>query len=801
MAVALQGNIPTIFAALGATGDLMRRKVIPAVFHLYKHEELPKMFRVIGFSRRDWSDDDFRAFIKGIIEAHQGGPVEGLQPFLELFRFQRGYFEEPRSYKELKAAFDACDKEWGVCSNKLFYFSVAPEYYEMILHDLAKHKLTEPCAPGPPAGGWTHVIVEKPFGMDSKTAKKIDELLGTLFSEDQIYRIDHYLAKEMLQNILAFRFSNNLFELAWGNELIESIHIKLLERIGVESRGPFYDHVGALRDVGQNHLLQMLALITMDAPASFDAASIQRKRAEILQALRILSPEEMKTATFRAQHERYKDIEGVAPDSQTETYFKIRAELAHPKWRSVSIVLESGKRMGEALKEILITFKHPTPCLCPKNQPHHKNEIIIRMEPREEILIEFWSKSLGFSFATEQRMFHYMLREQSAHVPYVEEYAKLLLDCVRGDQTLFISTDEIRAMWRFTDPILEAWKKGLAPLHSYKPDSKDVSEVSKLVERGALSAGGGPAFGGKKEIGVVGLGKMGANIARRLLERGWTVHGYDPNTSVVRNLSNEGVRGASSPVELVEHLPKSSASRRIVWLMVPHASVDDILFGKNGIAQKLSKGDIVIDGGNSYFKDSIVRAKKLAKRGIAFIDIGFSGGPMGAREGGSLMIGGDERSFRKLEPLFVDLARKDGYRFFEGSGAGHFVKMVHNGIEYGMMQAIAEGFSILKKSKYKLDLTRVADVYNKGSVIESRLVGWLKKAFELHGEELSDISGMIGHTGEGAWTVKTAKEMKLKSKVIEEALKFRVKSAKNPDYTGKIISALREQFGGHNVRK
>ena len=784
-------NMPTIFVAFGATGDLMQRKVIPSIFHLYKLGELPKMFRVIGFSRRDWGDIEFQAFIKEVIEKHQGSDVskEALDPFLKLFRFQRGDFEESQTYVELKKTFDACDQEWGTCSNKLFYFSVAPDRYEMILQDIAKHKLAKVCAPGE---GWTHVIVEKPFGLDSKTAKKIDALLGKLFQENQIYRIDHYLAKEMMQNILAFRFSNNLFELAWGNELIESIRIRLIEEIGVEERGEFYDSVGALRDVGQNHLLQMLAFVTMDAPMSFDAESIQKRRADILQTLNIISPKEAKTATFRAQHEGYLDVKGVASGSHTETYFKIHGELTHPKWRDVPIILESGKRMGQALKEILITFKHPMPCLCPSDRPHHKNEIIIRMEPREEILIEFWSKSLGFSFATEQKMFHYMLREAITHVPYVEEYAKLLLDCIHGDQTLFISTAEIHAMWRFTDPILEAWKKNLVPLHSYKPNSVEISNVSKSVE---VSVPDGKEI--KKEIGIVGLGKMGGGIARRLVEKGWTVHGLDPDKKTVEELEKIGMHSASSREGLVQALCKS----RVVWLMVPHAVVDDTLFGKDGIIGQLSKGDVVIDGGNSYFNDSMIRAKKLGARGISYIDVGFSGGPGGARDGGCLMIGGDERSFKKLEPLFADLARKDGYRFFKGAGAGHFVKMVHNGIEYGMMQAIAEGFALMKKSKYKLDLTAVAEIYNNGSVIESRLVGWLKDAFKLRGEDLSDVSGKVAHTGEGEWTVKTAKKMQIEAKIIEGALKFRIASAKKPNYTGKIVSALREQFGGHKVKK
>src|SRR3989344_8458841 len=289
-------NIPTNFVAFGATGDLMRRKVIPSLHYLHTRGSLPERFQVIGFSRRDWSDTEFRSYIREVVEEHTGVsmPDENIQPFLELFHFQKGTFNDAKSYRTLKDSFNETDKKWGLCSSKLFYLAVAPEYYEGILKNLSDSELTAPCDPGE---GWTHVIVEKPFGVDLKTAKGIDELLGKLFQEQQIYRIDHYLAKEMLQNILAFRFANNLFEMHWDNSLIERIHLKLLERIGVEKRGPFYDGVGALRDVGQNHLLQMLALVTMEHPLNLEAASVQKKRAEILQELEVLSEKEAKQAT------------------------------------------------------------------------------------------------------------------------------------------------------------------------------------------------------------------------------------------------------------------------------------------------------------------------------------------------------------------------------------------------------------------------------------------------------------------------------------------------------------------------
>ena len=311
----------------------------------------------------------------------------------------------------------------------------------------------------------------------------------------------------------------------------------------------------------------------------------------------------------------------------------------------------------------------------------------------------------------------------------------------------------------------------------------------------------------KKEIGIVGLGKMGAGIALQLHEKGWSVSGFDSSAATLETLAKEGIQPRATLKELVDGL----SSPKLVWVMVPAripgaaedapSPVDEVLFGTGGLTELLSKGDVVVDGGNSYFKKAEMRANKLAEFGITFIDVGFSGGPKGARNGGCLMIGGDEATFKAHEGLFKDLALKDGYQFFSGAGAGHFVKMVHNGIEYGMMQALAEGFEILKKSKYNLNLTRVTDIYNHGSVIESRLVGWLKGAFEQYGEDLEEVSSTVGHLGEGEWTAKTAKEMGIPAKVIEDSFQFRVESEKNPSFTGRVVSALRNQFGGHSIKK
>ena len=285
----------------------------------------------------------------------------------------------------------------------------------------------------------------------------------------------------------------------------------------------------------------------------------------------------------------------------------------------------------------------------------------------------------------------------------------------------------------------------------------------------------------RREIGLIGLGKMGKNMASRLKEKGWKVLGYDKNPPL-----GKLAEGLSRP--------------RVVWLMVPAGKpVEELIFSKNGLVNFWEEGDIIIDGGNSFFEDSIKRAKKLSQKGIEFLDVGVSGGPEGARKGACLMIGGKKEVFERLKPLFRDLAQKNGFQYLGKSGAGHFVKMVHNGIEYGMMQSIAEGFNLMKKSPFKLDLKKIARLYNQGSVIESRLIDWLEKAFQKYGQDLKIVSGKVGATGEGEWMVKTAKKWQIPVKVIEDAFLFRVKSQKKPSYTGQILSALREQFGHHKV--
>jgi 6-phosphogluconate dehydrogenase len=297
------------------------------------------------------------------------------------------------------------------------------------------------------------------------------------------------------------------------------------------------------------------------------------------------------------------------------------------------------------------------------------------------------------------------------------------------------------------------------------------------------------------KLGYIGLGKMGTNMVLRLLDKGHKVIVWNRSTSPREEVSKFGAIAADSVEELVLKLPKP----RVIWLMLPAGVVTGTMLGK--LQDLLDPGDAVIDGANSFYKDTIKRAKKFRAKKIQLMDAGISGGPMGARIGACVMVGGDKKAFKKLEPLFADIAAHGAYQFFPGAGAGHFVKMVHNGIEYGMMQAIGEGFAVMRKSPLKLNLTDVARIYNRRSVIDSRLIDWLESAYRESGENLKNISGSVDHGGEGKWTVDTAKELGVEIPVIRNSLDFRINSQKKPNYIGKVVSALRNQFGGHNVKE
>ncbi len=462
---------PTILTILGITGDLAAIKTLPALFNLQKSGALPEHFKLVGFGRKPFTSETFTPYVVEKLQKRlPKETVEALTEFAKKIDYMQGDFSDQKSYENLALHMHKIEHEWGQLAHFIFYLAVPPEIYEPIIKNIRSTPLYRDNDPEVQ----TRVIVEKPIGKDSASASVLEDLLGASFRSEEIYRIDHYLAKEMIQNILTFRFGNDLFEPNWNAHGIEKIEMKLWETLGVEKRGSFYDGLGALRDVGQNHLLQMLALLTMEAPDEFSVTGLHAKRAEVLNKLTVLSDDEIATHTFRAQYEGFKQIEGVTPTSNTETYFKIKGYIQDERWDGVPIIIEAGKRLHTQHKEIIVTYRHRNPCWCKDKTNHDRNTITFELEPTEGIIIKFWSKKPGYEPIREQRTIDFMLRNGAEIPQYTEEYEKLVLDAILGDQALFVSTAEIHAMWRFVDPIISAWEQDKVPLHSYVPDTGEA---------------------------------------------------------------------------------------------------------------------------------------------------------------------------------------------------------------------------------------------------------------------------------------------------------------------------------------
>jgi len=467
---------PTIFVIFGITGDLANRKLLPALLSLYVKKLLPPRFAIVGFSRRSFSREEFRELVRSKMNIQRGQfNEEDIKHFLDHVSYEQGFFNSAVAYSRLAEKLKSIDDNWGQCSNKLFHLSVPPNLYEGILNDLAKSGLTLSCDD---RSGWTRILIEKPFGNDIHTAKSLDKLLGRLFKEEQIFRIDHYLAKEALQNILAFRFDNPLFESLWNNKHIDKVHIKLYEKIGVDGRGSFYDPIGALKDVGQNHMLQMLALVAMNQPKSLKANDIRKERLMILKSLKKIAPKQILTNVARGQYSGYLTEAGVAPTSNTETYFRIKTYIENPKWKGVPFYLENGKAFDESKTEIDIYFKVGKGHSLMNKKVNGEialegqNILTFRIQPDEGIKIKFFVKTPGQGFDIEPKTLKFKYSDVSSFSVVKNDYERLIQDAFTGDQTLFASTGEIMASWEFVTPILENLNK--LPLIIYEKGAKEV---------------------------------------------------------------------------------------------------------------------------------------------------------------------------------------------------------------------------------------------------------------------------------------------------------------------------------------
>jgi glucose-6-phosphate 1-dehydrogenase len=483
---------PCVMVIFGASGDLTRRKLIPSLYNLAKYNLLSREFAVIGVARNAMSADEFRAKLAQDLKEFVGGPVDpALQDWLEKRAYYlTGEFADATTYQQLKEVLQTVDKEHGTHGNYFYYLATAPDFFGPIVEQLSSIGLmTEE------NHQWRRVIVEKPFGRNLESAKALNEQLLKVVNESQIYRIDHYLGKETVQNILAFRFANGIFEPIWNRRYIDHVQITVAETVGVELRGGYYDTAGALRDMVPNHIMQLISLTAMEPPISFQADAVRDEQAKILHAIQPLSSEDVLTRTVRGQYGEgeiagqhvpaYRSEPGVPPDSRTETFVAVKLQVDNWRWAGVPFYLRTGKRLTSRSTYIVIQFRR-APFVLFRDTEVEKltpNQLILQIQPEEGIALRFAAKTPGLAMrlGTVDMDFEYAdyFGKQSS-----TGYERLLHDCMVGDATLFQRADMVEAGWSVVSPMLDLWK-ALPPRNfpNYASGTWGPKDSEELMER------------------------------------------------------------------------------------------------------------------------------------------------------------------------------------------------------------------------------------------------------------------------------------------------------------------------------
>ncbi len=479
---------PCVLVIFGATGDLTHRKLVPALVNLQRDGLLPPGFSVVGFARRDKTHDGFRSELRASLEKFSGDR-ENLEAFDSLasgIYYECSAFEDPDGYVRLQKRLGEIDGEHGTRGNRIFYLATPPSAYSGILEKLQENSLSEERH-----SHFSRVIVEKPFGRDLETARSLNTQVAAAFEESQVFRIDHYLGKETVQNILAMRFANGIFEPLWSEKYIDHVQITVAESIGIEGRGGYFDHAGILRDMIQNHLLQVLSLIAMEPPISLEPDAVRDEKVKVLRAIRSLTPDKVVATTLRGQYGpglvggkevgSYLDETGVASDSRTETYAAVKLRVDNWRWGRVPFFLRAGKRLPRRVTEVAIFFRPPSQLLF--GQDLGANQLLIRIQPDEGISLRFGSKVPGPDMRLRDvRMdFRY---GTSFGTPSADAYERLLLDAMVGDSTLFARRDEVEEAWRIVDSILAGWSGSDSVPAAYESGSWGPEHADAFLRKG-----------------------------------------------------------------------------------------------------------------------------------------------------------------------------------------------------------------------------------------------------------------------------------------------------------------------------
>jgi glucose-6-phosphate 1-dehydrogenase len=479
---------PSALIIFGVTGDLARKKLMPAVYDLANRGLLPPGFALVGFARRDWEDQDFAKVVHDSVAKYARTPFDEdvWKQLAEGIRFVQGEFDDDAAFAQLKKTLDDLDKTRGTMGNHAFYLSIPPKSFPQVTEQLRRSGLADQIG-----DEWRRVVIEKPFGSDLKTARELNTVVESVFPADSVFRIDHYLGKETVQNILALRFANEMYEPIWNANYVDHVQITMAEDIGVGGRAGYYDGIGAARDVIQNHLLQLLALTAMEEPISFDAADLRAEKEKVLAAVRL--PKDLSTATARGQYaggwqggERvigFLDEDGMDPQSLTETFAAIKLEVGTRRWAGVPFYLRAGKRLGRRVTEIAVVFKRAPQFLFAESQTGAlgQNALVIRVQPDEGVTLRFGSKVPGAGMqvrdVTMDFGYGHAFTEASP-----EAYERLILDVLLGDPPLFPRHQEVELSWKILDPIEEFWTTQGQP-EQYRPGTWGPDSADELLAR------------------------------------------------------------------------------------------------------------------------------------------------------------------------------------------------------------------------------------------------------------------------------------------------------------------------------
>mmetsp|Transcript_18746 Transcript_18746/g.22370 ORF Transcript_18746/g.22370 Transcript_18746/m.22370 type:complete len:1018 (+) Transcript_18746:62-3115(+) len=805
-----------VVVVVGASGDLAKKKTYPALLSLYDDNLLPNDTVVWGYARSAMTHEELRDRIRPFLQKTNHAP-EVVEKFLSLCKYHSG-----KGYGDIDA--------WGTLAeefkkhedegpgheqyNRLFYLAIPPNVFAETSLAIKKTSMQDK------AKGFSRLIIEKPFGRDLESFEVLNKTLSEHFTEDHLYRIDHYLGKEMVQNLSILRFSNTWFERVWNKENIQCVILTFKEPFGTEGRGGYFDKYGIIRDILQNHLLQVLTLVAMETPTVLDGPragkAVRDVKVAVLNSIQEITLDD----AVLGQYEGYADDPTIEnKDTNCPTFAMLQLKVNTPRWAGVPFIIKAGKALNERKAEVRIQFKDAAaaPFLFP-GQDIPRNELVMRMQPSEAVYMKTNVKSPGFSSKPIQSELEvnydtrFFNRTDESNP---DAYTRLIFDVLQGKHGAFVRDDELRRSWEIFTPLLKRietenirpimYKQGgrgpkeaddfITKVAGYRRNEDYVFHEGDMVRKSKTTSLPVPDVddGDKCEIGLWGLAVMGQNFALNMASHGFSVCVGNRSTPkvdlTVQRAKDEGnlpLIGAKDAATFVASLKRP---RKIVLLVQAGKPVDETI---TNLSAYMEAGDLIIDGGNEWFPNSIRRAKILEPKNILFMGMGISGGEEGARNGPSLMPGGPKEAYDMVENILTKCAAQTStgpcVGYLGPIGSGNYVKMVHNGVEYGDMQLIAEVYDVLG-NLLRMSNDDMADLFEEWN--ETELNSYLIEITYKILRKKDDVTGKghvvdyvldkTGMKGTGKWTIQEATERAVAAPTMAAALDARMISGRKEE--------------------